>query len=134
MSNQIEAQNLCYETKYQSQLFSFSIFLLLRCSLCSPCYQCSPNLLPVLQSEIARFHNQWIEKSTSILVNFYFPPPHPHLTQWQQVARNDDFNFRFLFLFSICYFFYFYSTPSTEGVESTRVNSVCLCVCVSVCP
>ena len=28
----------------------------------------------------------------------------------------------------------FYSTPSTEGVESTRGNSVCLCVCVCVCP
>ena len=26
----------------------------------------------------------------------------------------------------------FYSTPSTEGVESTRGNSVCLCVCLSV--
>ena len=26
----------------------------------------------------------------------------------------------------------FYSTPSTEGVESTRGNSVCLSVCVSV--
>ena len=28
----------------------------------------------------------------------------------------------------------FYSTPSTEGVESTRGNSVCLSVCLSVCP
>ena len=27
----------------------------------------------------------------------------------------------------------FYSTPSTEGVESKRGNSVCLSVCVSVC-
>ena len=26
----------------------------------------------------------------------------------------------------------FYSTPSTEGVESTRGNSVCLCVCLFV--
>ena len=40
----------------------------------------------------------------------------------------------------ICHLFYyhlsryFYSTPSTEGVESTRGNSVCLCVCLSVCP
>ena len=25
--------------------------------------------------------------------------------------------------------FPFYSSPSTEGVESTRGNSVCLCVC-----
>ena len=28
----------------------------------------------------------------------------------------------------------FYSTPSTEGVESTRGNSVCLWVCGFVCP
>ena len=28
---------------------------------------------------------------------------------------------------------YSYSTPSTEGVESTRGNSVCLSVCLSVC-
>ena len=28
---------------------------------------------------------------------------------------------------------FFYSTPSTEGVESTRGNSVCLSVCLSVC-
>ena len=27
----------------------------------------------------------------------------------------------------------FNSNPSTEGVESTRGNSVCLCVCLSVC-
>ena len=26
-----------------------------------------------------------------------------------------------------------YSTPSTEGVESTRENSVCLSLCLSVC-
>ena len=29
--------------------------------------------------------------------------------------------------------FTFYSTPSTEGVESTRGNSVCLSVCLCVC-
>ena len=30
------------------------------------------------------------------------------------------------------FFYHFYSTPSTEGVESTRGNSVCLSVCLSV--
>ena len=31
-------------------------------------------------------------------------------------------------------FLCFYSTPSTEGVESTRGNSVCVSVCLWICP
>ena len=60
------------------------------------------------------------------------PPPHPpffDLSRSLEVVWMSSESYLSSFvLLSFC-LSVFYSTPSTEGVESTRGNSVCLCVC-----